>query len=44
MNKSFTEIETLEELDTPGLGSWVSGIGVGIVVGGAAVGVGIAIT
>jgi hypothetical protein len=38
------EIEPLEELDAPGWGSWVAGIGAGIVVGGIAIGVGVAIT
>jgi hypothetical protein len=38
------EIEPLEQLDAPGVGSWLAGIGAGIVVGGAALGIGIAIT
>ena len=38
------EIEPLEQLDAPGVGSWVAGIGAGVVVGAAALGVGIAIT
>lgn len=44
MIKESVEIEPLEELDAPGFGSWVAGIGAGIVVGGAALGIGIAIT
>ena len=38
------EIEPLEQLDAPGVDSWLAGIGAGIVVGGVALGVGIAIT
>jgi hypothetical protein len=41
---SIMEIETLEELDAPGWGSWVAGIGAGLLVGAIAVAGGIAIT
>lgn len=44
MHETFREIEPLEQLDAPGVGSWIAGIGAGVVVGAVALGVGIAIT
>lgn len=37
-------IVELEELEAPGFGEWVAGIGTGLVLGGASVGVGLLIT
>lgn len=44
MDEKSLAIEPLEELDAPGFGSWMAGIGAGVAVGGAALGIGIAIT
>lgn len=41
---SMVEIEPLEELEAPSFGDWMAGIGVGILVGGGALLIGIAIT
>ncbi len=43
MENQLAQIEQLEELDAPGWGEWVAGIGVGAVVGGGLVYGGIAI-
>lgn len=43
MENQLAQIEQLDELDAPGLGEWVAGIGVGAVVGGGLIYGGIAI-
>lgn len=40
----FDGIETLEDLEAPGFWEWAAGIGAGVVVGGGAVWIGVAIT
>jgi len=43
-DKIVSGIEPLEELEAPGLGSYLAGIGGGLAVGLITVGVGVAIT